>query len=29
MLIDYNDSRALGNFISERGKINTSRINGN
>ena len=29
MLIDYKDSRALGNFLSERGKIMPSRITGN
>jgi small subunit ribosomal protein S18 len=29
MLIDYKDSRALGNFLSERGKIIPSRITGN
>jgi small subunit ribosomal protein S18 len=29
MLIDYKDSRTLGNFLSERGKIIPSRITGN
>jgi len=29
MLIDYKDSRTLGNFLSERGKIMPSRITGN
>ena len=29
MLIDYKDSRSLGNFLSERGKIIPSRITGN
>jgi small subunit ribosomal protein S18 len=29
MLIDYKDSRGLGNFLSERGKIIPSRITGN
>jgi len=29
MLIDYKESRTLGNFLSERGKIIPSRITGN
>src|SRR5437016_944345 len=29
MLIDYKDSRVLGTFLSERGKIIPSRITGN
>jgi small subunit ribosomal protein S18 len=29
MLIDYKDSRGLGNFLSERGKIIPARITGN
>ncbi len=29
MLIDYKDSRTLGSFLSERGKIMPSRITGN
>jgi small subunit ribosomal protein S18 len=29
MLIDYKDSRVLGHFLSERGKIIPSRITGN
>jgi small subunit ribosomal protein S18 len=29
MLIDYKDSRVLGSFLSERGKIIPSRITGN
>jgi small subunit ribosomal protein S18 len=29
MTIDYKDSRTLGNFLSERGKIIPSRITGN
>jgi len=29
MLIDYKDARALGHFLSERGKIIPSRITGN
>ena len=29
MLIDYKDSRVLGNFLTERGKIIPSRITGN
>ena len=29
MMIDYKDSRTLGNFLSERGKIIPSRITGN
>ncbi len=29
MLIDYKDVRALGNFLTERGKIIPSRITGN
>lgn len=29
VLIDYKDSRMLGNFLSERGKIIPSRITGN
>ena len=28
MLIDYKDSRVLGNFLSERGKIIPARITG-
>lgn len=28
MLIDYKDARALGNFLSERGKIIPSRVTG-
>ena len=28
MLIDYKDSRTLGNFLSERGKITPRRISG-
>ncbi len=29
MLIDYKDSRVLGNFLTERGKIIPARITGN
>ena len=29
MFIDYKDSRGLGNFLSERGKIIPARITGN
>jgi small subunit ribosomal protein S18 len=29
MLIDYKDTRVLGSFLSERGKIIPSRITGN
>jgi small subunit ribosomal protein S18 len=29
MLIDYKDTRVLGNFLSERGKIIPGRITGN
>ncbi len=29
MLIDYKDSRTLGNFLTERGKIIPARITGN
>jgi len=29
MLIDYKDSRVLGNFLTERGKIIPNRITGN
>ena len=29
MMIDYKDSRGLGNFLSERGKIIPARITGN
>jgi len=29
MLIDYKDTRVLGNFLSERGKIIPARITGN
>jgi small subunit ribosomal protein S18 len=29
MLIDYKDSRVLGNFLSERGKLLPARITGN
>jgi small subunit ribosomal protein S18 len=29
MLIDYKDSRMLGNFLTERGKVIPARITGN
>ncbi|HLK12040.1 MAG TPA: 30S ribosomal protein S18 [Candidatus Binatia bacterium] len=29
MLIDYKDTRVLGNFLSERGKVIPARITGN
>jgi small subunit ribosomal protein S18 len=29
MLIDYKDSRTLGNFLTERGKVIPARITGN